>query len=166
MKKKFLLVCLLALVVGSARVFADHADNKVGIGLFFGGGSGTVGGGIYDPGMTLKIPKAPLFWGVNAFFGTTSGLGLSMDYYLFDRDLIKDGSFDLDWFFGVGAFTHIFFGQNDFFALGVRFPIGLSWHINKTFELFLNGTPGVGVKFEPSPLYWVGGGELGLRVWV
>jgi hypothetical protein len=164
-KKKFFLICLLALVVGSAQVFADHPSDEVGIGVFFGGGSGTVGGGIYNPGLTLKIPSVPVFFGVNAFFGSTSGLGVSADYYLFDRDLIKDGSFDLDWFLGVGGFTHIYFGGSGYFALGARVPIGLSWHINKTFELFADVTPGVGLNFAPA-LYWVGGGELGLRVWL
>jgi hypothetical protein len=167
MKKKFLLFCLLALAVGSAQVFADHPSDEVGIGVFLGAGTGSVGRGVYNPSLSLKFPELPIFWGINVFLGSPTGLGVSADYYLFDRDLIKDGSFDLDWHLGVGALGHLFFGNGGYFALGARLPIGLSWHINKTFELFLDATPGIGLNFGGGNfLYWIGGGELGLRVWV
>jgi hypothetical protein len=166
MKKKFFLVCVIALLAGAVNVFADHPGDKVGIGLFAGGGGGTVGNGFFYPGLTLKVPTFAVFWGVNGFIGAGSaGLGVSADYYILDKDLVKDGSFDLDWFLGVGAFAHIYFGSNSSVGLGVRIPIGLSWHINNIFELFIDVTPGIGLNIPPV-LYLTAGAELGLRVWL
>jgi hypothetical protein len=159
-----LLICF-ALVLSGA-VFADHPDNKVGVGLFVGGGWAGVGGGVFNPGFSLKVPRLPLFWGLNAFFGSITGLSVSADYYLVDRDLVKDGSFDLDWFLGIGLFTHLYFGNHFTMALGARLPIGLSWHINQAFELFLDVAPGIGLKFDSRPFYGALAVELGLRFWI
>jgi hypothetical protein len=164
LKRVLLLFCFVLLV--SAGVFADHPDDKVGVGLFAGGGWGSVGGGVFNPGFSLKIPRVPVFWGFNAFFGYAPGLSVSADYYLVDRDLVKDGSFDLDWFLGIGAFTHLFFGDHFTMALGARLPVGLSWHINKVFELFLNAVPAIGMSFTSSPFYGSFGAELGFRAWI
>jgi hypothetical protein len=166
MKKQVLLLCLIGMLTGAVSVFADHPNDQVGVGLFLGGGSGTVGGGLFHPGLTLKFPDMPVFWGVNASFGAATGLGVSADYYFFDRDLVKDGSVDLDWFLGLGGFGHLYFGDIFYIALGARLPVGLSWHINKTFELYLDVAPGIGARFTPEPLYWTAGAELGLRVWL
>jgi hypothetical protein len=165
MKKKLLLFCMVGFLAIPA--FAEHPSNKLGLGLYVGAGYGSVAGGLFNPGLSLKIPNLPIFWGINANLGnSTAGVGISGDYYLLDRTLVKDGSFSLDWFLGLGVFTHIYFGDSSFFALGARVPIGLSWHINKTFELFMDVAPGLGVRFTDSPLYYVGAGELGLRVWL
>ncbi|GHU20684.1 hypothetical protein FACS1894163_13730 [Spirochaetia bacterium] len=164
MKKKFLLVCFIGLVLGIGGVSADHSDG-LGIGIIAGGGGGTVGG-LFYPTLSLKVPNVPVFWGVNAFLGSGLGVGVSGDYYIFDRDLVDSGSFNLDWFLGVGAFSHFFFGDGFGLGAGVRVPVGLSLHINETFELFLDVTPGIGLGINTgSILYFVGGGELGLRVW-
>jgi hypothetical protein len=149
----------------SVGVYADHPKDMVGVGLFMGGGWASVGGGLFHPGVTIKAPTMPFFWGFNASFGKASGLGVSMDYYLLDRDLVKDGSIDLDWFLGVGGFTHLYFGSDFTLALGFRLPIGLSWHISNSLELFLDVTPGIGARFDSEPFYTTLGGELGLRVW-
>lgn len=164
MKKRLLLFCVVGLLAVNA--FADHPSNKLGLGLFLGGGYGSVGGGLFHPGVSLKIPGVPIFWGVNAAIGGVTGLSVSGDYYFIDADLVKDGSFDLDWFLGLGGFGHLYFGDDVSFALGARVPIGLSWHINKVFELFADVAPGIGVSFTSHPLYWTMAGELGLRVWL
>jgi hypothetical protein len=164
LKKRLLLVCIVGLLAVNA--FADHPSDKVGIGLFLGGGYGSVGGGLFNPGLSLKIPRVPVMWGINASFGGATGISLSGDYYFFDADLIKDGSFNLDWFLGLGGFGHFYFGNNFSFAMGARVPIGLSWHINKMFELFADVAPGIGVSFTSNPLYFTLGGELGLRLWL
>jgi hypothetical protein len=163
-KRLALLLCFAGIL--TTGVFADHLNNKVGVGLFLGGGWGSVGGGVFNPGLSFKAPGLPIFWGLNASFGGVTGLSVSADYYLIDRDLVKDGSFDLDWFLGVGGFTHLYFGNNFTMALGVRLPIGLSWHINRVFELFADLTPGIGIKFDSAPFYGVLGAELGFRVWL
>jgi hypothetical protein len=163
--KKVLLLFCLALVL-SGGVFADHPEDKVGVGLFLGGGWGSAGGGLFSPGFSLKIPGLPLFFGLNASFGGFTGLGVSADYYLVDRDLVRDGSLDLDWFLGLGAFTHLYFGDYFAAALGLRLPIGLSWHINRVFELFLDVAPGIGVSFNSRPFYGSLAAELGIRAWI
>jgi hypothetical protein len=164
-KRWILLLCLVAVLTTGA--FADHPNNKVGVGLFLGGGWGSVGGGLFNPGLALKIPGLPVLWGVNASFGrSTTGLSVSGDYYFVDRDLVKDGSLDLDWFLGLGGFAHFFFGSDFNAALGVRLPIGLSWHIGRVFEFFADLAPGIGIKFDSAPFYGVLGAELGFRVWI
>jgi hypothetical protein len=166
LKKRWILLLCLAGVL-TAGVFADHPNNKVGIGLFFGGGWGSVGGGVFNPGLALKIPGVPIHWGLNAAFGRhIAGLSVSGDYYFVDRDLVKDGSIDLDWFLGFGGFTHIYFGSDFTAALGLRLPIGLSWHITRAFELFADLAPGIGVSFTSTPFYGVLGAELGFKVWI
>lgn len=164
MRKLLLLFCF-ALVL-SAGLFADHPDDKVGAGLFVGGGWGSAGGGLFHPGFSLKVPRLPFFWGLNASFGGVTGLGVSADYYLVDRDLVKDGSIDLDWFLGIGLFTSLYFGDYFGGALGVRLPVGLSWHINQVFELFLNVAPGIGIAFNSRPFYGAFAAELGFRAWI
>ncbi|MDR1143745.1 MAG: hypothetical protein LBK77_05945 [Spirochaetaceae bacterium] len=164
MKKKLLLVCIVGLLAVNA--FADHPSSRLGLGLFMGGGYGSVGGGLFNPGLTLKVPGVPVFWGINVAIGSVVGLSVSGDYYFFDADLIKAGAFDLDWFLGLGGFGHLYFGDAFSFALGARVPIGLSWHINRTFEIFADVAPGIGVTFSSRPLYWTMAGELGLRVWL
>jgi hypothetical protein len=164
LKKLLLSLCFALTLAGG--VFADHPDDRVGVGLFLGGGWASVGGGLFNPGFSLKVPRVPLFWGFNASFGSVSGLGVSADYYLVDRDLIKDGSIDLDWFLGLGLFTQLYFGNHFTMAMGARLPIGLSWHINQVFELFLDVAPGIGIKFEPKPFFGSLSAELGFRVWI
>jgi hypothetical protein len=164
LKRVLFLFCFV--LVFSSGVFADHPDNKLGLGAFIGGGWGSVGGGMFNPGLSLKIPGVPIFWGFNADIGDVSGIGVSADYYLLDRDVVKDGSFDLDWFLGIGAFTRLYFGDYFDGALGVRLPIGLSWHINQVFELFLDAVPGIGLAFHSRPFFGFLTAELGFRAWI
>ncbi|MDR0400351.1 MAG: hypothetical protein LBH51_05345 [Treponema sp.] len=164
MKRWVLLLSFAGLL--TAGVFADHPSNKVGVGLFLGGGWTSVGGGLFNPGVSLKVPSLPIYWGLNAYLGGAMGFSVAADYYLIDRNLVNDGSLNLDWFLGLGGFGHVFFGDTFAMALGVRLPIGLSWHISRAFELFLNLSPGVGVKFDSHPLYSAMGAELGFRVWI
>jgi hypothetical protein len=163
MRKRLLLLCVAGFL--AANVFADHPGNRLGLGVFVGGGGTSVTNGQFDLGISVKTAGLPVFWGINASIGSGLALNISGDYYVFDQDLVRDGSFDLDWFLGVGGFGHFYFGDPFSAALGVRFPIGLSWHLNQNFEIFLAGIPGIGLQFTGDPLYWAGGGELGLRIW-
>jgi hypothetical protein len=164
MKKRLLFACFIGLL-GTAGAFADHPEGW-GIGVFSGGGGGTVRGGLFHPGLSLKAPGAPVYFGVNAIFGRETGFGLTGDYYILDRDLVSAGAFDLDWYLGVGGFGHFYFGAFPHAGLGVRVPVGLSWRIHGPAELFFSIVPGLGlgVNFYP-PVYFVGSGELGLRFW-
>jgi hypothetical protein len=166
MKKKLFLFCVAALLAVNA--FAQHSGSRLGLGVFAGVGSATTAGGAqFNGGLSLKLPGLPVFWGVNAAVGSNAtALSVTGDYYIFDQDLVKDGSFDLDWFLGIGGFGHFYFGDPFFMAVGGRVPIGLSWHVGRNFEVFGDVTPGLGINFKDGiRFYWVGGGELGLRVW-
>ena len=166
MKKKLLLVCVVGLL--AANVFADHPGGKLGVGIFGGGGSGSAAGGSGNVGLSLKFSGIPIFWGFTGNFGkNVTALSVTGDFYLIDDDLVKDGSFNLDWFLGIGGFGHFYF-TNDTVnaAVGARLHIGLSWHVSNVFELFADVVPGLGISFAGDLLYWTWGGEFGLRVWL
>jgi len=172
--KKIVLVVLVGLLIGTA-VFADH-PNSLGIGIIGGGGYG--GEGFGYPGLSLKVPGVPVFWGIYCPINSYgSGVGVTGDYYLFDSNLVtndltnEDGTYKLrlDWYLGLGGFMHMFFWPDDFnFDIGVRVPVGLSWHIIKELELFFGIHPGVGFWFGDGrfPVHIFIGGELGLRLWL
>lgn len=165
MRKKLLLLCVAGLLAVNA--FADHPSG-LGLGIFGGGGGSATAAGSGNLGLSLKLPGLPIFWGVTANFGEKStALSVSGDYYLLDEDLTR-GSFDLDWYLGIGGFGHFYFGDDNFYAaVGARLPIGLSWHIVDKLELFGDIVPGIGIDFHDGlKLYWVWGAELGLRLWL
>jgi hypothetical protein len=171
MSKKLLLLCVVGLV--AVNVFADHPGDKLGLGIFGGyGDSSSTEGGSGNLGLSLKLPGMPIFWGVGFDFKDADGKALSVsgDVYLFDEDLISQGSFDLDWFLGVGGYGHFIFYKDSGIGadLGIRIPIGLSWHITNNFELFGDVVPGIGIDFEKDgpDFGYVWGGELGLRLWL
>ena len=173
--KKLFFVLLIGILISTA-VFADHEG--LGVGIIGGGGFGSHHGYGYA-GLSLKVPSLPIFWGIYpAFYGSGFGVGVTGDFYFFDDNLIEqkmtgdDGSyypFKLDWFLGVGGFVDLHMWKNGLSAdLGVRVPIGLSWHIIKQLELFLDIAPGIGVYMGPGGvgLHWAGAAELGLRFWI
>lgn len=189
--KKLILVLFIGLLVCTAA-FADHPG--LGIGIVGGGGWGGVGTG--NIGLSLKIPRMPVFWGLYFPFYADNynfGMGITGDFYIFDRNLVtndftnEDGTykFKLDWYLGVGGFfsfhTWRAWHNRDSGGgadIGIRVPIGLSWHIIKQLELFFGIHPGIGFYITRSDYYnnsyysnrsWVYfniGGELGLRLWI
>jgi hypothetical protein len=162
MKRIAILLSLLLAVTGAA--FADHAYSKVGIGLVGGGG---VQGG--DIGLALKLPKSPLFWGLhlNIYSGYV-GLGATGDKYFNDETLVREGNFKLDWYMGLGGYANLGFGSSASASIGARLPVGLSWHITKTAELWLGIAPSLGIGILPSFSFpnWDIAGELGFRLWL
>jgi hypothetical protein len=157
--KKLLLVLLVGFGVSTAA-FADH--NGLGIGIV--GGWGWPGHSY--GGLSLKVPKLPVFWGIYpTFAGLHFGIGATGDYYFVDKAIVGP----LHWFLGVGGFLNAWFGDSANLGLGLRVPIGLSWHIIKPIELFLDFAPGIGVSFNAGGVwgpYWAGALELGLRFWM
>ena len=171
--KKLFLVLFIGLLLSTAA-FADH--ESLGIGAVFSGGGGLGGGGFY-PGLSLKFPSLPIFWGVHAHIGGHFGFGATGDFYFFDSNLISDNLVNedgiyrlkLDWYLGVGALGEFQFGRNwAGFNLGVRIPVGLSWHVVQQFEITLGTAPTLGL--------WAGDGgakffwripiEMAFRYWV
>ncbi|MDR2377105.1 MAG: hypothetical protein LBD96_11790 [Treponema sp.] len=164
MKKKLLLFCVAGLLTVNA--FADHPGGRLGLGIFGGGGGASAAAGSGNIGLSLKLSGLPLFWGITAYIGDPFSMSISGDYYLIDDDLVRDGSFNLDWFLGIGGFGHFVIGNTVSAALGLRLPVGLSWHLSTNLELFADVVPGLGLNFSGDPLYWVWGAELGLRIWL
>jgi len=180
--KKPILALLIGLLAGTAA-FADHE----GLGL------GIVGGGAFSrthfsgdafartnygsAGLSLKVPAIPVFWGIYPmFYKSGLGLGITGDFYFIDSNVVTSGvtndngtyNFKLDWFLGAGGFVNLYFWEAGMsVAFGARVPVGLSWHIIKELELFLDFAPGIGIYLGPGGpgFYWAGAVELGLRYW-
>jgi hypothetical protein len=162
-----LLVCIIMLILGPA-IFADHGKGT-GIGGVLGSNFGIDGAGA-NLGISLKLPAIPIFWA--AYLGIQNqniAFGVTGDTYIIDQDLITEKNFNLDWYFGIGGYLNMGTIDGDFLsAAGVRFPVGLSWHINKEYEMFLALDPSVGLSISPDlkfpDLYFAA--ELGLRYWM
>jgi hypothetical protein len=171
------------MVLLSGVAFADHPDT-LGLGGVFGGGIAfdfTQSGGNWGfgyPGLSLKIPKVPIFWAFSANLAHyTTGFGVTGDYYIIDKNLVAqdmtndDGTFKfkLDWYLGVGLFLFLHFWSNTVaFDVGVRVPVGASWHIIKELELFTAIGPAVGIFTGtdiPLRFHYFSFGEIGLRYW-
>ena len=168
--KKIVFVLLFGVIL-TAGVFASpvHPDG-LGIGVLWGGTTGTGGGFNNNVALSLKVPAVPVFWGISfGGLGGNSGfsIGVKGDYYLLGSELIPT----LGWFLGVGAYVNMWFGNNAAIGFGGRIPIGLTWQPISIFELFGNlvGTLGTGI-------YTAGGGgimgfrggiggEIGIRLW-
>jgi hypothetical protein len=189
--RKLVLLLLIGFMAVTAA-FADHPDT-LGIGGIFGGGyafNSNNNYGFGTVGFSLKIPGLPFYWGLYSNFNKyTTGVGITGDYYIFDRNLIgsgeadeavsEDGSEDsskkgsyklkLDWYLGAGLFSDLHFWDGGFaFDVGARVPVGLSWHIIRPLELFLGVGPAFGIytgRQIPLRFHFFAFGELGLRYW-
>ena len=172
--KRFLLFLLIALALGTAA-FADHEG--FGIGILGGGGGGFGTHGYGNVGLSLKVPQVPIFWGLYGnFLRNYPGFGVTADYYFLDANLVSDTltnedgnyNFKLDWYVGIGGFFNLFVGRStNYFDTGVRVPIGLSWHIIRQLELFLDVAPNIGItNWRSSRLHFGVIAELGLRYWI
>lgn len=164
--KKSVLILIAFLLIGPA-VFADHPKG-MGIGVVGGGnfgGTGFAG----DIGLSLKLQSMPIFWGLYLNVNQDYlGIRATGDKYFTDENLIKEGSFRLDWYLGLGGYAALGLGNDSTSAaIGARLPIGLSWHITKEFELWLGVAPSLGLSISPFQFPdWGVPGELGIRVWL
>lgn len=165
--KKFLLVLVLFAIIATGTVFADHSNNKLGIGVMGGwyGGWGTSGWG--HAALSLKLPSIPIFWGISFGLGENHFyLGIQGDNYFYEGALVPQ--VNLHWFVGLGAWINVGgFGDNPFLSLGARIPLGLSWHIVDFLEVFLDIAPSLGLQVLPSVYFPAGGWplEIGIRLW-
>ena len=172
--KKVLLSFALAAIIATGTAFADHPDG-FGIGVVGSYGFGTVGYAGAGGGLSLKIPGVPVFWAINAAFGTGYfGVGLTGDYYIIDEVIASD--IGLNWFLGVGGFFSWYhwsfttFGgyTYDNLSFGARVPIGISWQPIPMLEIFADVAPSIGAfmngkwSYKVSGVETSGGGDLGL----
>jgi len=160
--KKICLILFMGFAV-STVAFADHAQDSFGLGGIFGVGWGMHGTVVYPDfypaSLSLKIPKVPIFWGVNLKFQSNYdfGLGITGDWYFFEPNLVSetktndDGAYKvmIDWYMGVGLYGNMYFGDNYFGGNGgVRVPVGVSWHALqeiKKLEVSVGSVIGLGV---------------------
>jgi len=153
----FLLVCVLAI-----GVFAKDRDG-------FGIGTALYGGYGYGPGLLLKTPVLPLYWGVNVSVRGIPdkqyfGVSISGDYHFLDKTFPNTEKFG--WFLGGGIiFSHSHFdGKNSFAG---RIPVGITFSPLKQFDFVWELAPGVGFFALDSKAEFDYGmsGILGFRYW-
>ncbi|MCX7024599.1 MAG: hypothetical protein NT080_08265 [Spirochaetes bacterium] len=163
---KKIVVCAV-LILAASVAFADHSRG-LSLGVVGGSSYGEGGFGGGDIGLALHLPSVPIFWGIRANLNDAGlGLGVTGDSYVYDQSFITKGSLNLDWFLGLGGYLNIgLYDTGTTGAFGVRVPIGLSWHIGKPIELWLDLAPGLGLSVEPLQFPdWNVVGEVGLRFW-
>ena len=159
--KRFALIVFLVVLLAVGLFAGDH--DGWGIGTAFYGGYG------YGPGLLLKTPVLPLYWGINVsvngidneqYFAVT----LSGDYHILDKTFPKTDKFG--WFLGGGLiFSHSHFDGKSAFA--GRIPIGVYFAPVKHFDFVLELAPAAGFyAWESSiePDYGMSG-SLGVRYW-
>jgi hypothetical protein len=180
MLKKMVIAAVLGLVL-SAAVFAQH-PRGTGIGVVAQAGGAWEGGtpGFNNFALSLKLPSLPLFWGINVdlFHNNYFGIGVTGDYYLYDRRLVSE--IGLGWYLGIGGYGNLgFWNWNSVDGMeigaGVRIPIGLYFVLARRFEFFLDLAPSLGVGIGVGDWYvyknkfWLDGGwaaDFGFRIWL
>jgi len=164
--KIFILICFLAFSF-AAEAFAKDRDGW-GIGTAFYGGYG------YGPGLLLKTPVLPLYWGVHVSLGGIEGMQddpyfavtLSGDYHFLEKNFPKTEKFG--WFLGGGImFSHSHYDGKSAFT--GRIPIGLFFAPVKKFDFVLELAPGAGI-YTSADFSTIGpdfgmSGLLGVRYW-
>jgi hypothetical protein len=177
--KKLLLV-LIIVFVASTSAFADHAQDSLALGAIFGAGWSMhklePHPDIYPTSLSLKIPRVPLFWGLNVKYlnNYDLGLGITGDYYFAEPNLVSttttndNGSYQLkiDWYVGVGFYANLYM-YSDYRGNyaggdgGLRIPFGVSWHAMeqiKQLEVSVGSVAGLGIggnKYLDKPyLHW------------
>jgi hypothetical protein len=160
-EKKLLLALALVAILAVGTAFADHSNNKLGIGI--ASGIGLTSG--YNAALSLHVPNTPIFWAIKIDgFGSALSLSITGDIYLFDQ-LITNW---LHWYLGIGGYGHIGLGNPSELAVGGRLPVGLSFHPIPLLELFIEASAGIGLGILPDPVYLHKGlgGAFGIRLWL
>jgi len=160
----FLLVFLFVCVFAGGAFAADH--DGFGIGTAFYGGYG------YGPGLLLKIPPLPLYWGINVSVGGIRGVqddpyfgvSISSDYHFLERAF--PGNEKFGWFLGGGLiFSHSHFDGKS--ALAGRLPAGITFSPIRTLDFVFELAPSAGFCAWSSAVEFDYGmsGSLGIRYW-
>jgi len=153
--KKILITILLALILATGSVFADHPKG-FGIGITGNYGIGWGGAGT---ALALKFPGVPVFWTANLGFDSDfTRIGITGDNYLIDQKLASV----LHWYLGLGGWFDYYskkaswFGKEYYaasFGFGARLPIGLSLQPVPILEVFLEAAPSLGILIKTEAKY-------------
>ncbi|MDR1257501.1 MAG: hypothetical protein LBJ86_07115 [Spirochaetaceae bacterium] len=161
MKKK------IAVIGAALFVFASAEAFSFGLGL-----RGNIGwGSMYGGGILFSANDSTHF-GFNYHIGKEGFyLGVTGDYWIFDKPLTSVGKGSLNFYVGPGLYVQLAFpkgGDVDFdFGFGLRIPIGLDLDF-RVFDLFLEFAPQLGLSFLPTPSFdgnWFNA-AIGARVWL
>lgn len=164
--KRLILLLALSLAMLPA-LFADHPKNSTGIGIVASSDYGAAGlGG--QVGLSLKLKGVPIFWAFRLSANSSVlSVGATGDQYFTDEALLREKGFALDWFLGLGGYANVAVASSPSAALGARLPVGLSWHISKEFELWLDLAPSLGIVLNPVSFPdWSVPAEIGFRAWL
>lgn len=138
MKKIFvLLVALLILTSAFAKEdpTSTHGNWAIGVqgGFLNGLGCGSI---------TLKVPKIPLVFAVDAGGGSGDFLiGITGDYWLQNPQLNRF----FYWYYGPGGAVSLTLGDDFGVFVGPRFVIGIELFPAKIFEIYLQAAAQIGL---------------------
>lgn len=167
--KKILFVFVLVAILATGTAFAQVHPGGLGLGVVWSGAVSDGNFGHSGAGLSLKLPKNPVYWGI--FLqgsGGNFGLGLTGDYYLYGNKFLPF----LGFYLGLGGYGSFAFGDAAAIGLGARVPIGLTFQPIDIFEIFLDVAPSLGASF------WTAGDggfdfpnffvpiEIGIRLWL
>ncbi len=158
MKRKSLLLFLLVLF--SLITFQVYAEGGSAIGGAF---SIDILNGPYNGGVFLfKFDKVPFMFGLGGRIkaGGDISVGFTSDWWFYRSHLT--GIFNL--YVGSGLFLTI---KDRGLDLGAHIPVGLQIFLLDPLEIFVQLSPGLGIRFEKGvefPL-WSIQGAAGFRVW-
>ncbi len=157
MKKKLVSFMVLAMLAGSAQLFAW------GIGLQGGGGPGA-GGGL---AVTFKLDQLPLVFAADIGFGGGFGIGATADYWIMNPTIMDWDWGAWNWFWGAGAGANVFFysgytglnvGPRIFAGMNLEFLKGAASWLDHL-EVFLQAT------WQPMFHFGFGDASDGFHFW-
>ena len=161
--KKYILICMFAFI-SLTGVLANERHNGFAIGIGLYGGYG------YGPGLMIKTPGLPLYFGINVSLDGIGahneeyfGISVSGDYHFIDAAF--PGNERFGWFLGGGIiFSHSHFdGENSFAG---RIPVGMYFTPAKHFDFVLELAPSAGVVWTSNIKFDYGmSGLFGIRYW-
>jgi hypothetical protein len=157
--------CILLFLLVDILSISGFTQNREGFGL----GTALYGGYGYGPGLLLKTPVLPLYWGINVSVRGINneqyfGVSISSDYHFLDQTFPNTEKFG--WFLGGGIiFSHNHFdGKSSFSG---RIPLGVYFAPDRHFDFVFELAPGVGFCAWDSKVELDYGmsGSLGVRHW-
>ncbi|MDR1147505.1 MAG: hypothetical protein LBK66_02625 [Spirochaetaceae bacterium] len=159
MKKKIVLISAALVVFASVEAFSFGIGLRGNFGYGFGGG-----------GSLLFSPNDKLHIGASYYMGEDlHSVGLTADYWLFEKDLRSVGKGSLNFYLGFGLYSWISFPKDEDTegGLGIRVPIGLDLNFDPL-DFFVEMAPQLGLSLLPSPS--LGGSwfnaAIGFRFWI
>lgn len=160
MNRKFAAVVVLSMVISVPSLFA------YGIGLQFDGRAGGAGFE-FGPSVTFKLDSYPIIFAANlSIHNGNFGLGLTGDYWLFNKKIVDD--LPVMWFFGYGAYVGLGLGDELYLSAGGRLPVGINAFFKKGFiEPYIQIAPSIGLVVSPEIDFpdWFIPASIGVRLW-